>query len=177
MGKFNIKRMVINLWLVAHLVMIYSWAVPGESQLKKEINGFFERYVLYFGVWQSWDMFAPNPRDIKITMDAEIKYKDGSQKIWEFPRMDKMGFFEKFRKERYRKWAFDNVRVDQHSGLWLPTVRYIARSIDDPNRPLKSIALRRRWRQIVVPEDRGLAQEPPWNESVFFTKTFEAKHD
>jgi hypothetical protein len=114
-------------------------------------------------------MFSPNPMSINAYLEAEMVMADGTHKTWVFPRMDRMGLFDKFRYERYRKWAIDRVRLDAYSGIWPETARYIARLYyDDPAGPPKEISLVRHWRTIKPPtqlwipigkEDEMLSEE------------------
>src|SRR3954469_688867 len=70
-----------------------------------------EDYVIWSGLWHSWDMFSPDPLSLNFNVQAFITYADGVTETWDFPRMDKMGLWEKFQKERYRKWR-ERVRQD-----------------------------------------------------------------
>jgi hypothetical protein len=85
-----------------------------------------QQYILSFGVWQSWDMFAPNPSNRDVWGDAEIQYKDGSVKTWQYPRMHELGLFSKFAKERYRKY-FERANLEDYAYLWPDLCEWIAR--------------------------------------------------
>lgn len=143
---------LLGVLIAAHILAILTWSVPGDAPAVKRIRHFFEPYLLYTGLWQSWDMFSPNPMSINAYLEAELTMANGTKKVWEFPRMEKMGLFDKFRYERYRKWAIDRVRLDAYSGIWPETARYIARLFyDDPAGPPREITLVRHWRTIKDP--------------------------
>ncbi len=61
-------------------------------------------YTMSTGTWQYWDMFAPDPASIDIWGDAEIEFKDGTKKRWQYPRMYLLPLPEKYLMERYRKF-------------------------------------------------------------------------
>jgi hypothetical protein len=83
--------------------------------------------------------------------------------------MENLGFFEKYVKERYRKYANDNLRLDSNSTLWPDAARYIARVNNRPSNPPVSVDLVRYW-SIVPPP--GAEEGPgPWNQYLFFRYT------
>jgi hypothetical protein len=70
--------------------------------------------------------------------------------MWEFPRMERMGVWERYGKERWRKWR-ERVRQDAYSPIWNDTVQWIARENNFPGNPPKQITLIRYWDQIPPP--------------------------
>jgi hypothetical protein len=62
-------------------------------------------YLFETGTWQYWDMFSPNPADTDVWMDAEVIYRDGSSKFYQYPRMYKLSLPHKYAQERYRKFT------------------------------------------------------------------------
>jgi hypothetical protein len=152
------KRAVISLFIFCHLYIMALWGMPG-STFRYWLSVPISDYVLYTGLWHSWDMFSPDPLAVNFTLDAEILYQSGLTRIWTFPRMEKLGYFERFQKERYRKWR-ERVRLDVFSMIWDDTARYIARLNDMPaNHPVR-VTLVRRWQPIPIPIVReGSPQE------------------
>jgi hypothetical protein len=82
---------------------------------------------------------------------SQITYRDGSQKVWEFPRMEKMGIIEKMFKEGYRRWGNDCVCDKDQSYLWPDAARYIARANAHPGNPPVSVSIIRHWSWIDPP--------------------------
>jgi hypothetical protein len=92
-------------------------------------------------------MFSPDPLSINYRLHAQVFFQDGSLKIWEFPRMEKLGYFERYGKERWRKWR-ERVRQDAYASIWDDAARYIARLHNTPtNHPVR-IVLVRQWDSI-----------------------------
>src|SRR3954470_14934396 len=87
--KSKLLRVGINVFVLVHLYIMLVWGLPGSafrSLLAKPV----ENYVIYWGLWHSWDMFSPDPLSLNFLVDAQITYQDGSTRIWEFPRMEKL---------------------------------------------------------------------------------------
>ena len=82
--------------------------------------------------------------------------------------MDHMGLFEAVRKERFRKWAHDNVRLDTESRIWEPTARYIAAQFPDSKNPPVAVALHRHWADIPPPGSGRDPAKEPFHQYTFF---------
>jgi hypothetical protein len=154
-------RSLINAFIVLNIVGAFFWSQPFDYQPRTLVCDLAGGYFRFVGLWQCWDMFSPEPRRIRIRMDATVTLRDGTKRTWTFPQMDQMGLFERFRKERFRKWAHDNVRLDTEDRIWEPTARYIARQFADSRNPPVAVALNRHWADIPPPDsERDPAKEP-----------------
>jgi hypothetical protein len=111
-------------------------------------------------------MFAPRPRDAQIQVAAEVEREDGRLDLWEFPQMERMGYLERYRRERFRRWANDALRLDERSDLWAPAARYVALTSARSGRPPRQVALIRRWAPI---PPVGSPEPPRWSSARFFT--------
>lgn len=117
-------------------------------QLKPSI---IKAYVLPTGFWQYWDMFAPNPANIDFYGDAVVKYADGTQRVYTYPRMYKMGIFQKYMMERFRKY-YERANSDDYKYLWASFAQRIAYlATTDPNNLPVEVDLRRHWLEIMPP--------------------------
>lgn len=142
----------LRAFVAFHVLVIVSWGMPTETLVGKALNRSIEPYMLFTGLWQNWSMFAPDPRRFDCYLTAKLRFKDGMESLWEFPRMDKMGPVEAYFKERYRKWACDNLRLDTQRGTWSEASRYIARlNQTDPANPVTQVELIRSWADIPPP--------------------------
>jgi hypothetical protein len=127
-----------------------TWGLPG-SGFRMMMTDPVQDYVIDTGLWHSWDMFSPDPLSVNFSVEAEIIHKNGLSERWEFPRMEKLGMWDRFQMERYRKWR-ERVRQDAYSGIWNDTCAYIAREHNtDPNNPPVRVILTRRWLPIPPP--------------------------
>ena len=139
-------RWGISVFILVHIYIMVFWGMPG-SQFRAYMTAPVQDYVINSGLWHSWDMFSPDPLSVNYRLHAQVFFQDGALKVWEFPRMEKLGYFERYQKERFRKWR-ERVRQDLYSGVWDDTARYIARLHNDStNRPTR-VVLVRQWEGI-----------------------------
>lgn len=145
-------KVLISLFIVVHVSAICLWLCP-SSRIRDLLLAPLRPYVTFLGLWQSWGVFAPDPKNWNPYMTALIIFADGSQKMWEFPRMDKLNLIDKMFKERYRKWANDCVNNEQVAIVWPDTARYIARLHSNPVNPPVSVSIIRHWTWISPPNE------------------------
>lgn len=144
--KKRVWRWCITIFIFVHLYIMAFWGLPG-SRFRLYMTAPVQDYVIQTGLWHSWDMFSPDPLSLIFRTHAQIHYRDGSMDIWDFPQMEKLGYMERFQKERYRKWR-ERVRQDMYSVAWDDTARYIARLHNNPTNPPRQIVLVREWDSI-----------------------------
>ena len=108
-----------------------------ELLVARPFQNFIRPYMLWSGLFQAWDMFAPNPMKLNSYVEAEVSFRDGSRRIWSFPRMNEIGYVDRYFKERYRKFANEYLRMDVHSALWPDAARYIAPRQSQPVEPAR----------------------------------------
>jgi hypothetical protein len=162
-------RIAWSAFIAFHLVAIVVWAMPLDSPLTVAIRESVKGYMLWTGLFQKWDMFAPDPSKLNNYITATVTYRDGRAAVWEFPRMENLGIVDKYFKERYRKYASDNLRLDTRSQLWPDAARYIARA-NASGQPVE-VDLVRHWSEVPPPGPHGDAPPAPWSEYTFFRYT------
>ncbi len=146
------RSALAHFFALFHVVAICAWSLPYYAPTKKRATAFLKPYMNLSGLWQDWDMFSPEPLSVNSHLEAEIFYRDGTMRRWEFPRMEHYGIWERYGKERYRKWAHDRVRLDSYSIIWPDTALFIARLNDrDPSNPPVNVKLHRFWENIPSP--------------------------
>jgi len=160
------KYAAINVFLVFHIVTIACWCIPIGSPLTLGVRQLVRPYFVWSGLFQSWDMFAPNPKTANSYVEAIVIYQDGSTELWSFPRMELMTLAQAYVKERYRKFE-ENLENDEFSALWPDAARYIARLKSNHASPPKTIMLVVRWSQILPPQS-GSYDRGPWDANVFY---------
>jgi hypothetical protein len=158
----------LKVFILLHVIAITSWAMPkaapavldGKAQPRgSEWLLFFndkylkpspvQLYVLSTGLWQSWDMFSPNPASEDIWADADVYFKNGQVKRYQYPRMYALPIVEKYEKERYRKF-FEHANTDEN--LWPLFAKRIAyMHATDPANPPVKVELHRHWYDVPRP--------------------------
>jgi hypothetical protein len=162
----GMKRVAISAFLLFHIVAITCWCIPLDSPLIANFRDLVRPYMLWSGLFQGWDMFAPSPRNINSYLQAVVISKDGRTQTWKFPRMEHLGFGQRQFKERYRKFA-ENVQKDANSALWPDVARHIAR-LNNPSAPPAIVLLVRYWSEIKPPSAGGPYHPEPWHAHIFF---------
>jgi hypothetical protein len=163
------KRAAISAFLLFHLAAIASWSLPFNSLLNDRFKIAVRPYFLWSGLFQDWSMFAPDPSKLNSYIEAEIWYRDGSREMWAFPRMNELGYVDRYFKERYRKFATEYLRLDSNSALWPDAARYLARTHRNPTNPPTGVRLIRSWSEISPPGPGGEFRHTPWAHYPYFT--------
>jgi len=171
------RRLAVNAFILVYVGTIFCWTLPVESRLSRFINGLTRPAVLALGVWQSWDLFAPDPRTMQVRMDATVTLRDGATRNWVFFQSEGLGPIARLRQERYRKWAHDNVRLDEKPELWAPTALFIARQFADERNPPVRVELHRHWADMLPPPKSGLPErrETDWQQYTFYRRDISAE--
>ncbi len=173
-SESNTKQGRVSIWVklfvLFHLVAITSWAIPSPPSAVERgkvtpagtqwIPYWNKKYIkpsppitLYLtttGFWQYWDMFAPDPAQTDSWGDADIIFKDGSMKHYQYPRMFLLSIPLKLIKERYRKY-FERAGSDDFNYLWGSFAYRVAYQFDDSKNPPVRVKLYRHWRPVAQP--------------------------
>jgi hypothetical protein len=156
----------INLFLIFHLIAIPIWCLPSNNLAVLVCRELVRPYFLWSGLFQSWDMFSPAPKRTNDYLEAMLVYTDGTTDYWQFPRMDRLSFSERYSKERYRKFE-ETLTDDKFSDIWPDVARYIARYPPDGSKRPEMIMLIVNWSDLVRKSD-GNFTDIPWQSRVFY---------
>jgi hypothetical protein len=97
-------------------------------------------------------MFAPEPSSLNAFIRAEVRFKDGTTGFFDLPRMSKLSLVDRYLKERYRKWAIDNLRSDDYKSYWPAAASYVAREANHNSAvPPVEVSLWRYWTMVENP--------------------------
>jgi hypothetical protein len=162
----RLKRPVINLFLGFHIVAIFCWCVPLDLPPLAACKDLIRPYFVWAGLFQSWDTFAPVPWGSNSYVEARLIYKDGSEKIWSFPRMEQLNPFERYRQERYRKFV-EVLQLDNFDTIWPDVARRIARLNSTPSQPVKTVILIQKYSLIIASVD-GSYHAGPWEQHILY---------
>ncbi len=118
-----------------------------------------------------WNLFA-EIRDKNFHYSAVITFSDGSTKYYEFPRPQKMGYWERFQREKQRKVFFDcmNSPFSHDKKMISSFARFLAESNANPSNPPKKIVLTSHWVNTPPPGSgsiRDALPEHTQTESIF----------
>jgi hypothetical protein len=133
-------RGAISTLILFHLVAITCWAIPTTFWLVKDVKELVRPYMLWTGLFQSWDTFAPNPPVVNSFVKAVVVTQNGRIHIWAFPRMEELSYIQRYGKERYRKFA-EVMLQPNNATLWPDVARHIARLFNSPADPPAKVLL------------------------------------
>ncbi|HEY3780866.1 MAG TPA: hypothetical protein VGL56_07270 [Fimbriimonadaceae bacterium] len=161
----------VKLLVLVHVITITSWSLPTpakavmDGQAKASFpsewllynneiyvkHSPIQLYLLSLGLWQSWDMFSPNPAGADMYSTADLILKNGQIIHYQYPRMYDLSRMTKYAEERYRKF-FEHAGSDDDTYLW----PYFAKRIvyltkQDPANPIVKVLLNRNWYFIPRP--------------------------
>lgn len=182
MGVVKVKNTTAIIFFLFHTFCILVWGLPKLSSFHQELKNSIQPYMLWSGLWQGWDMFSPDPLRLNASIEATVTFEDGSQSLWVFPKMQELGYGERYVKERYRKWR-ERVRLDDYKRIWPDTSRFVAKrvlaSLPEDQRAQKRILkceFKRFW-SFIPPPVEGMIQVRPESyvldkNYLFHTETF-----
>ncbi|MGE3316832.1 MAG: hypothetical protein AB7O26_17075 [Planctomycetaceae bacterium] len=159
------KNLAISLWLSAHMFVCVSWSAPVTVPSLVRMSWITQPYMLFLGHWQSWAMFAPNPRATAFNVDAVAILRDGSRREWRLYDPVGLGPIDRRRHERMRKFANDNLRQDYNRKLWSPVADYVAGKLSEDGNPVVYVSLVRSWSKVPGP-----GEVPDWSSFTFYRK-------
>jgi hypothetical protein len=162
----RLKYIAINAFLLFHIVAITCWAMPLDSPLLAAFKNVIRPYMLWSGLFQSWDTFAPQPKSVNSYIEAVVITHDGRTRPWKFPRMEQLSLTARYGKERYRKYV-EGLKEDANLALWPDAARHIARLNNDLSSPPEIVILIRHWSDIVPYNDAAFHPEP-WHTQIFY---------
>jgi hypothetical protein len=180
------KKALIHAFVAFHLFAVLAWSFTpeqGPGPLSKALCRRVEHYMLPTGLWQSWMMFAPNPAMYNVYLQAEVTFRDETHATWQFPRLETFGYFERYRKERYRRWASGRVWIQGLNGganraVGEAAAQYAARQVSqDPANPPARVELYYYYARIPPPSREQLARRVPsppvWERKSVFACEFD----
>ena len=143
-------RLLLNAFILWNLFAVTIWLLPA-CVLRQTCVSWVSPYMEFTGLAQNWNMFSPNPSDLDLYWEARIRYQDGQTRSWEFPRMTDLGYFDRYRRERFRKLV-EFANPDTSRMVWPSLARYAARTNNsDPHNAPVSVELVRHFRTVPPP--------------------------
>jgi hypothetical protein len=175
MGKRAFRKNLITFVVFAQIVGIFVWTAPkyrAMALVLGSVHRVLSPFVLFFGLSQSWSMFAPSPRIADLRVSAVATMKDKSQRVWSIPNPLNIGFFRRHQVDRYRKWANDHLKKDnnEENDLFKEAGRFVQGQLDEPGNPVVYIDFYYEVRKIFLHDP-----SPDWEGAVVYRYTI-AEH-
>ncbi len=129
-GNTGFLQGAISIFILFNMIAILSWAIPLNVAPLPQIKEIVRPYLLWTGLFQTWDFFAPNPRPVNSYIQAVAVSQNHHMRVFNFPRMEQLSYAKRYREERYRKFA--EVLADpQYGAMWPDVARHVARLLDN----------------------------------------------
>jgi hypothetical protein len=147
------KKIAISLFIIFNVTAIlFSSSKPRPSQ--NPVERFFSPYLTWTRLNQNWPLFVPSPRKFAMKYRVEVRFKDGSQKVWRRPYPPNWDFFPRHLSYSFQKWDLASNYLGAPGPLWYDLANYIQRIYwDDANPPEQIVFI------------RSIGDWPPPNES------------
>lgn len=157
--------------VAAYALAAFSWTMPvWVFPPKRILDPATAPVMRAFGLWQSWEMFAPDPRREDIRVEVLFANHDGGGHGIMLTAMESMGYGERFQRERWRKFFNDHLRLDDERRLWQPFAAFMVRSLRQEGQDPAALELVRWWRAAdpqFGPDVRPAVRRAPWSSHVF----------
>jgi hypothetical protein len=158
-------RGAISIFILFNMIAILSWAIPLQVAPLPQIKEIVRPYLVWAGLFQSWDFFAPNPRPINSYLEAVAVTQDHHMRAYNFPRMEQLSYGQRYREERYRKFA--EVLCDPgYAALWPDVAKHVAWLLNNSTDPPRMVILMKF--QAPIQYGVTLAHEPTPKEEFFY---------
>jgi hypothetical protein len=126
--RWTAWRLAISAFVLFHLAATFIWLMP-VSPLKLQLMPPLRFYMLPLGLWQAWNMFAPDPQRETILLESEVIDVRGMRHIYEFPSVADLSWWRKMPRFRHPKFA-SNLLFDEFAQQREFTARHAVRRLD-----------------------------------------------
>ena len=120
-------KVLTSVWITVYLASVIIWCIA-ELPFQKEMAPYCHWINIADGGVQHWSLFSPDVRHIIYHESAIVSFKDGTMKLYEFPRMEKMSQWEKFKHEKLRKLFSDCIPWPGYESFLPSVTQYLASS-------------------------------------------------
>jgi hypothetical protein len=109
--SWTVRRLAISAFLLFHLTATAIWVMP-ISPIRNRCTPTLRYYMLPLGMWQAWSMFAPDPIQNTVMLEAEVIDVRGVRYNFAFPRMADYSWWQGIPRFRYSKYSA-NLACDE----------------------------------------------------------------
>lgn len=150
----HFSKVLISLFIVFNFFIMCRIHMPLNSRIFKSFYKPIDEYLSFFTLFQSWNMYSPNPLRTNAFLTAEVEFDDGTVDVYEFPRADRMDISEKYTHGERLRVMMESIRVDKNKFLWKDAAKFALRKLKKDNFykiPLK-VHLYRHWSNVPDPQ-------------------------
>jgi hypothetical protein len=157
-------RLVLSVVIVVLLVFVTAFNMP-PSRLRDAVEVPGGPVVRAVGLDQDWRVFAPDPRDRVIRLEARVKFADGRTATWQVPRSGALvGAYWDY---RWQKWTEHMLLDTGAQPLWDGATDYLARAYERPGAEPTEIDLVSLAKPIPPPGSKASSRQA-WETRTFY---------
>ena len=155
----------VAIWLVlsTYFLCVLIWDSP-PGALKSNLIPLMAPLMEATSIGQGWSVFSPDVREANYHETALITFQDGLQKLYEFPRMQKLGYWERFRSEKFRKMFFDCMPWPNFQQFLPDFAKFVAEANEWPGNSPYTVALIHHSIRMPEPEKGPWVNRSDWPE-------------
>jgi hypothetical protein len=158
-------------WLISTSIVVIVGAMAlsatPDSELADVVRPLREPITDATGLFQNWNLFAPEPRPTTFRLEARLTYEDGSSATWSPPAGNR--FFGAYRSFRWRKWA-NNVLDRDREDLLRQAAEFIAGTTRRNGRyPVEVVLVKLTYSAPPPGSGRPRDPDPDWSVEPYYT--------
>ena len=124
-------RLGISAFLTAHLAALAAYNMP-QCALRERMYPVASKYLIPLGLWQSWAMFAPNPTECEMTLEAITLDARGISRSFVFTKMSDLSILRAAPRVRHSKYAA-NIGDEINGAFRECAARHVVRQLKIPD--------------------------------------------
>lgn len=128
--RWTAQRLGISAFLIAHLAALAVYNLPA-CFLRERLFPYASTYLIPLGLWQTWAMFAPNPTQCEMTVEAIAIDSTGIQRSFAFAKMTDFSLLRAAPRVRHSKYA-SNLGDESCSAIRECAARHVVRQLQIP---------------------------------------------
>jgi hypothetical protein len=109
--RWTARRLGLSAFVIFHVWGLMLWTMP-PCAIKERFQSPYRYYMLPLGLWQWWAIFAPDPIRSTLTLNAEVVDAKGMRRVYEFPRIGDLPWWQKIPRYRHPKFTTNMVSAE-----------------------------------------------------------------
>jgi len=145
-------QLLASISLVLYFGYLIAFMCPANAARDGLVKP-FELWWDYFRLDQNWALFSPSIKDINYHPSAVVRFEDGTQLAFPFPRNSQDGLMGELRGEKWRKISIDSLPWPDFKPFWPDVARYVGRQCYDSQTKPVTFSLYLNWTKTPKPEE------------------------
>lgn len=130
----SFRHAIISLIAIIYFAIAIVEVLP-EGPVYQKAYAAAEPVIALFGLKQRWNLFSPDIRHMNQYSTSIITMKDGTERMYEFPRVRNMDLVEKFKNQHLRSFETECWEAIRYKFFQPFGAQYLARCNWNPDNP------------------------------------------